>query len=165
MLVHEDIILQQAHILRLIIQNPPFFYPFRDKLCSHMLTKIRHIAVRNPDATENRELVINVLCLITSYYLRQREERKKSPNASIEPTQEPVMILFNTQLLNTCCRVLLIASRYYGDRANCRRCFILLKDILSLTPRAPIQLDVIDTLSSFANETLLNVTEDLSGSF
>lgn len=165
MVIHEDNGNQQTHILRLIIQNPSFFYPFRDVFCGYMLGKIRHIGVRNLEATGNRELVINVLSLITSYYVRQREERKNSPNVTTEHTQETVMRLFNTQLLNTCCRLLLISSMYFGDQVNCRRCFILLKDILTLVPRAPILLDVIDNLSGLSNETLLNTTEDLSSSF
>ena len=169
MLLNDHISNQQEHIWRLILQNPEFFYPSREKICSHMLNGIRYVGIRNPNAYENRELVLNVLCYITYCYLRGIKENSKdmSENTSIfnssptlEKNQDTVYKLFNTQLLNVSCRLFLIIAMNAGEQMNYRRCHLLIKDILTLTPRTFFYLDAIDKLFPYMNQTLLNIPSE-----
>ena len=78
MLMNEHIIEQQIHIWRLIVQNPEFFFPFRVKFIFHILREMRHLGIRSTDAYANRELSVDMLCLITSFDIRDEKEQSAS---------------------------------------------------------------------------------------
>lgn len=169
MLLNDHISNQREHIWRLIIQNPEFFYPFREKICSHMLNGIRNVGIRNSNAYENRELVLNVLCYITYCYLREIKEHSKDmpennsliiSSPTLEKNQDTVYKLFNTQLLHVACRLFLIIAMNPGEQMNYRRCHLLIKDILTLTPRTFFYLDDIDKLFPYLNQTLLKIPSE-----
>ena len=72
-----------------------------------MLNGIRYVGIRNPNAYENRELVLNVLCYITYCYLREIKDHSKDmpennsliiSSPTLEKNQDTVYKLFNTQL-------------------------------------------------------------------
>lgn len=95
MLMNEHLIEQQIHIWRLIVQNPEFFFPFRAKIVTHILREMRHLGIRSTDAYANRELSVDMLCLITSFEIRDEKEK----GASATPvTNTPVT---NTPATNT----------------------------------------------------------------
>ena len=95
MLMNEHLIEQQIHIWRLIVQNPEFFFPFRAKIVTHILREMRHLGIRSTDAYANRELSVDMLCLITSFAIRDEKEK----GASATPvTNTPVT---NTPATNT----------------------------------------------------------------
>ena len=75
MLMNEHLIEQQIHIWRLIVQNPEFFFPFRAKIVTHILREMRHLGIRSTDAYANRELSVDMLCLITSFDIRDEKEK------------------------------------------------------------------------------------------
>ena len=76
MLMNEHIIEQQVHIWRLIIQNPAFFYPFREKVVTHILREMKHLGIRSQDAFSNRELSLDMMGLIISFGIRDTRERE-----------------------------------------------------------------------------------------
>lgn len=78
MLMNEHLIEQQIHIWRLIVQNPEFFFPFRAKIVTHILREMRHLGIRSTDAYANRELSVDMLCLITSFEIRDEKEKGAS---------------------------------------------------------------------------------------
>lgn len=78
MLMNEHLIEQQIHIWRLIVQNPEFFFPFRTKIVTHILREMRHLGIRSTDAYANRELSVDMLCLITSFEIRDEKEKGAS---------------------------------------------------------------------------------------
>lgn len=78
MLMNEHLIEQQIHIWRLIVQNPEFFFPFRAKIVTHILREMRHLGIRSTDAYANRELSVDMLCLITSFDIRDEKEKGAS---------------------------------------------------------------------------------------
>ena len=77
MLMNEHIIEQQVHIWRLIIQNPAFFYPFREKVVTHILREMKHLGIRSQDAFSNRELSLDMMGLIISFAFVTRGSEKK----------------------------------------------------------------------------------------
>ena len=99
MLMNEHLIEQQIHIWRLIVQNPEFFFPFRAKIVTHILREMRHLGIRSSDAYANRELSVDMLCLITSFEIRDEKEKgASSSNAAVTPvTNTPA----NTPVTNT----------------------------------------------------------------
>ena len=120
-----------------------------------MLGSIRYVGIRNSNAYESRELVLNVLCFITYCYLREVKERSSdkvekitriASSPTLEKNRSTIYKLFNTQLLNCACRLFLITARNYGEQKNYRRCSLLIKDILTLTPRTFFLLSDIDNL-------------------
>ena len=78
MLMNEHLIEQQSHIWRLIVQTPEFFFPFRAKIVTHILREMRHLGIRSTDAYANRELSVDMLCLITSFEIRDEKEKGAS---------------------------------------------------------------------------------------
>lgn len=99
MLMNEHLIEQQIHIWRLIVQNPEFFFPFRAKIVTHILREMRHLGIRSTDAYANRELSVDMLCLITSFEIRDEKEKGASATpATNTPTSTPVT---NTPATNT----------------------------------------------------------------
>ena len=100
MLMNEHLIEQQIHIWRLIVQNPEFFFPFRAKIVTHILREMRHLGIRSTDAYANRELSVDMLCLITSFEIRDEKEKGASatPVTNTPVTNTPVT---NTPATNT----------------------------------------------------------------
>lgn len=100
MLMNEHLIEQQIHIWRLIVQNPEFFFPFRAKIVTHILREMRHLGIRSTDAYANRELSVDMLCLITSFEIRDEKEKGASatPVTNTPATNTPVT---NTPATNT----------------------------------------------------------------
>lgn len=92
MLMNEHLIEQQIHIWRLIVQNPEFFFPFRAKIVTHILREMRHLGIRSTDAYANRELSVDMLCLITSFEIRDEKEKGASatPVTNTPATNTPV---------------------------------------------------------------------------
>lgn len=91
MLMNEHLIEQQIHIWRLIVQNPEFFFPFRAKIVTHILREMRHLGIRSTDAYANRELSVDMLCLITSFEIRDEKEKGASatPATNTPATNTP----------------------------------------------------------------------------
>lgn len=100
MLMNEHLIEQQIHIWRLIVQNPEFFFPFRAKIVTHILREMRHLGIRSTDAYANRELSVDMLCLITSFEIRDEKEKGASatPVTNTPATSTPAT---NTPATNT----------------------------------------------------------------
>lgn len=100
MLMNEHLIEQQIHIWRLIVQNPEFFFPFRAKIVTHILREMRHLGIRSTDAYANRELSVDMLCLITSFEIRDEKEKGASatPVTNTPATNTPAT---NTPATNT----------------------------------------------------------------
>ena len=98
MLMNEHLIEQQIHIWRLIVQNPEFFFPFRAKIVTHILREMRHLGIRSTDAYANRELSVDMLCLITSFDIR--DEKEKGAPAT-PATNTLVNTVTNTPATNT----------------------------------------------------------------
>lgn len=103
MLMNEHLIEQQIHIWRLIVQNPEFFFPFRAKIVTHILREMRHLGIRSTDAYANRELSVDMLCLITSFDIRDEKEKGASATPATNTlantaTNTPVT---NTPVTNT----------------------------------------------------------------
>ena len=102
MLMNEHLIEQQIHIWRLIVQNPEFFFPFRAKIVTHILREMRHLGIRSTDAYANRELSVDMLCLITSFEIRDEKEKGASATpATNTTTNTPANTATNTPATNT----------------------------------------------------------------
>ena len=97
MLMNEHLIEQQIHIWRLIVQNPEFFFPFRAKIVTHILREMRHLGIRSTDAYANRELSVDMLCLITSFEIRDEKEK----GASATPVTNTLANTTTNTLANT----------------------------------------------------------------
>lgn len=98
MLMNEHLIEQQIHIWRLIVQNPEFFFPFRAKIVTHILREMRHLGIRSTDAYANRELSVDMLCLITSFDIRDEKEKGASATPA---TNTLANTATNTPVTNT----------------------------------------------------------------
>lgn len=99
MLMNEHLIEQQIHIWRLIVQNPEFFFPFRAKIVTHILREMRHLGIRSTDAYANRELSVDMLCLITSFEIR--DEKEKGASATPATNTPAPNTTTNTSATNT----------------------------------------------------------------
>ena len=99
MLMNEHLIEQQIHIWRLIVQNPEFFFPFRAKIVTHILREMRHLGIRSTDAYANRELSVDMLCLITSFDIR--DEKEKGASATPVTNTPAPNTATNTPVTNT----------------------------------------------------------------
>lgn len=103
MLMNEHLIEQQIHIWRLIVQNPEFFFPFRAKIVTHILREMRHLGIRSTDAYANRELSVDMLCLITSFDIRDEKEKGASatPATNTPATNTLANTATNTPVTST----------------------------------------------------------------
>lgn len=167
MLLNEHITNEQLFIWKLVIQHPDFFYQDCNQFCWFMIHQLRQVGIRRKEAVQNRELVINVLSLVTAFCIREKQEKHVESNSKLvfssltpKESEETLLKMFNTQLLNHCCMILQISSAFLYEQVNIKRCFLLLKNILTLSPRTPLLLNSIDDLIH-QKPTLLTFTESV----
>lgn len=173
MLMNEHIIEQQLHIWRLIIQNPAFFYPFREKVVTHILREMKHLGIRSQDAFSNRELSLDMMGLIISFGIRDTREREEgaptprllpefeldSQDAKAQMTEEALFLLVHTQVMNTICRVILISCVNPAEVHLCYRGLKLMEMLIPFQPRVPLCLEDVDHFSHYFDQLLTNYPE------
>ena len=130
-LMNEHLLDQQKHVLNLVIQHAELFYLAGDSFFSNILYFLnRHFTYLTTD------LSIDVIAVVTSYFVRRQQTAQSSqkPQGDLEKrkTINSLLLRFAAYLLSV------INAPIYINR-----CCELIKWILLLTPREPIDLSSI----------------------
>lgn len=126
---NEHILNEQIHIWKLIIQNAEFFY---EKGYSIFVAILNNIKSLSPRTNEYRELRVDLISLVTSFFARKRAENKINE------------MEINNHLASTAAQLLMYISRSYQDTLLYERGCDLLNRVFSLSPLTPLKLEDID---------------------
>ena len=144
MQMNEHIIDEQTHIWKLIIQHAEFFYEKGDHIFFTILYNFKSLSTRT---NEYRELRVDLISLVTSYYAR-----KQAANEMVNTSIINHLAMASAQLL-------LYISRSYQESLLIERSCNLLSRVLSLQSLNPLKLEDIDR-SNINLSDLTKITDD-----
>lgn len=148
MKTYEPVNAIQSFLLRLISQNPEFFYEYREQLLPTLVKKLSQIPVSKAEVARNRDLVITILSQLTAYLKKEAQENDMRFNKK----EWSILI---SQIYSRSCILLYISSFFPEEQGNCQRCCSILKQVLTFGTETPFFFRSIDKINPTSKPTLL----------